>query len=49
MRKFLRSGSDEDVNGNISQYDLGMVLKETMLNLGPTFIKGQKFLSDSKC
>lgn len=41
MRKFLRSGSDEDVNGNISQYDLGMVLKETMLNLGPTFIKGQ--------
>ncbi|CAK7325487.1 unnamed protein product [Dovyalis caffra] len=24
MRKFLRSSSDKDVNGNISQYDLGM-------------------------
>ncbi|XP_024466384.1 uncharacterized protein LOC7458653 isoform X3 [Populus trichocarpa] len=45
MRKFLRSGSDEDVNGNISQYDLGMVLKETMLNLGPTFIKVGQSLS----
>lgn len=41
MRKLLRSSPDEDVNGNISEYDLGMVLKETMLNLGPTFIKGQ--------
>lgn len=45
MRKFLRSSSDEDVNGNISQYDLGMVLKETMLNLGPTFIKVGQSLS----
>lgn len=24
----------------VSEYDFGMVLKETMLSLGPTFIKG---------
>ncbi|KAJ6432842.1 hypothetical protein OIU84_019967 [Salix udensis] len=45
MRKLLRSSPDEDVNGNISEYDLGMVLKETMLNLGPTFIKVGQSLS----
>ncbi|XP_034704591.1 uncharacterized protein slr1919 [Vitis riparia] len=36
---FYRSNMDRDINGNISPYNFGMVLKETMLNLGPTFIK----------
>lgn len=40
---FLRLNSDKDTNGNISQYDFGLALKETMLNLGPTFIKGKFF------
>lgn len=31
-----------DINENISQYNFGMVLKETMLSLGPTFIKGEE-------
>lgn len=39
IRKFYRSSVVTDIDGNISQYDFGMVLKETMLNLGPTFIK----------
>lgn len=42
MRKFLKSNSEKDMDGDISQYDFGMVLKETMLNLGPTFVKGQE-------
>lgn len=25
-----------------SEYNFGLVLKETMLNLGPTFIKGKE-------
>ncbi|EEF29135.1 Ubiquinone biosynthesis protein coq-8, putative [Ricinus communis] len=45
MRKFLQPNSDRDVNGNISQYNFGVVLKETMLNLGPTFIKVGQSLS----
>ncbi|XP_030451070.1 uncharacterized protein LOC115673125 [Syzygium oleosum] len=42
---FLRLNSDKDTNGNISQYDFGLALKETMLNLGPTFIKVGQSLS----
>lgn len=42
IKKFLRPSSDEGINENVSQYNFGMVLKETMLNLGPTFIKGEK-------
>ncbi|KAJ4828689.1 hypothetical protein Tsubulata_030758 [Turnera subulata] len=45
MRKYLGSGSKKDVDVKISQYNLGMVLKETMLNLGPTFIKVGQSLS----
>lgn len=41
----IGSSSDKDVDGNISQYNFGMVLKETMLNLGPTFIKVGQSLS----
>ncbi|KAK9282959.1 hypothetical protein L1049_011184 [Liquidambar formosana] len=39
ITKFYRSSVVKDIEGNISQHDFGMVLKETMLNLGPTFIK----------
>ncbi|XP_059458455.1 uncharacterized aarF domain-containing protein kinase At1g71810, chloroplastic-like, partial [Corylus avellana] len=39
IRKFLRLSSDKDIDGSVSQYNFGMVLKETMLSLGPTFIK----------
>ncbi|XP_057979562.1 uncharacterized protein LOC131165632 isoform X2 [Malania oleifera] len=35
----------KDINWNISQYNFGMVLKETMLSLGPTFIKVGQSLS----
>lgn len=42
LKKFLRPGSSKDIDENFSQYNFGMVLKETMLSLGPTFIKGQK-------
>ncbi|CAN1237894.1 Uncharacterized protein sll0005 [Linum grandiflorum] len=47
VRKMLGSSpdSDLDMNGNTSQYNFGMVLKETMLNLGPTFIKVGQSLS----
>lgn len=40
FRKFLRLIPEEDVDDASSQYNFGMVLKETLLNLGPTFIKG---------
>lgn len=40
MKKLLRLNADKDVDGSIAQYNFGVVLKETMLNLGPTFIKG---------
>ncbi|KAL9252489.1 hypothetical protein AKJ16_DCAP14447 [Drosera capensis] len=36
---------DGDINGTRYQYDFGVVLKETMLNLGPTFIKVGQSLS----
>lgn len=45
LRKFLRSSGDNDVNGGMSEYNFGVVLKETMLNLGPTFIKVGQSLS----
>ncbi|XP_021832770.1 uncharacterized protein LOC110772624 [Prunus avium] len=45
IKKFLRPSSDEGINENVSQYNFGMVLKETMLNLGPTFIKVGQSLS----
>ncbi|XP_021673562.1 uncharacterized protein LOC110659826 isoform X3 [Hevea brasiliensis] len=45
IKKFLRTSSDKDINGNISQYDFGLVLKEAMLSLGPTFIKVGQSLS----
>lgn len=37
--KLLGRSSDKDTNQSISQYNFGMALKETMLSLGPTFIK----------
>ncbi|KAK6144790.1 hypothetical protein DH2020_021610 [Rehmannia glutinosa] len=36
----ISSAEDEDAGGNVSDHNFGIVLKETMLNLGPTFIKG---------
>ncbi|KDO48429.1 hypothetical protein CISIN_1g0041461mg, partial [Citrus sinensis] len=45
IRKFLRSDLEKDFDGNISQYNFGMILKETVLNLGPTFIKVGQSLS----
>ncbi|CAN1174221.1 Uncharacterized protein sll0005, partial [Linum perenne] len=39
------SDTDLDMNGNTSMYNVGLVLKETMLNLGPTFIKVGQSLS----
>ncbi|WCJ19349.1 Protein kinase superfamily protein [Euphorbia peplus] len=45
MQKSLRPTSEKELNGNISQYEFGLVLKETMLNLGPTFIKVGQSLS----
>ncbi|KAG2723534.1 hypothetical protein I3760_02G173900 [Carya illinoinensis] len=45
IRKFLRLSSYKVIDGDISQYHFGMVLKETMLNLGPAFIKVGQSLS----
>ncbi|OIW12615.1 hypothetical protein TanjilG_04779 [Lupinus angustifolius] len=45
FRKFLRLNPEDDVDEKTSQYNLGMVFKETMLNLGPTFIKVGQSLS----
>ncbi|KAK3023168.1 hypothetical protein RJ639_043477 [Escallonia herrerae] len=39
IRTVYMSNVDNDVDMNISQYKFGIVLKQTMLNLGPTFIK----------
>ncbi|KAK6929208.1 TMEM115/Pdh1/Rbl19 [Dillenia turbinata] len=45
IRIFNRSSTNETTDGNNSQHNFGMVLKETMLNLGPTFIKVGQSLS----
>ncbi|KAI3470454.1 hypothetical protein Pfo_027117 [Paulownia fortunei] len=41
----ISSAADEDARGNVSDHNFGIVLKETMLNLGPTFIKVGQSLS----
>lgn len=38
----MKPNSEEDADVKASQYNFGIVLKETMLSLGPTFIKGNK-------
>ncbi|XWS56451.1 hypothetical protein CRYUN_Cryun09bG0086500 [Craigia yunnanensis] len=39
VKMFLRPCSAKGIDENFSQYNFGIVLKETMLSLGPTFIK----------
>ncbi|CAI9091070.1 OLC1v1025990C1 [Oldenlandia corymbosa var. corymbosa] len=41
----ISSSKDDVTNQDISQYNFGMLLKETMLHLGPTFIKIGQSLS----
>ncbi|XP_052199023.1 uncharacterized protein LOC127806070 isoform X2 [Diospyros lotus] len=45
VRKVYRSNMENNIGGDVAQYNFGMVLKETMLNLGPTFIKVGQSLS----
>lgn len=45
IRKLTNSRTDDDKSMSASQYDFGRVLKDTMLNLGPTFIKVGQSLS----
>ncbi|KAK2404138.1 protein ACTIVITY OF BC1 COMPLEX KINASE 3, chloroplastic [Trifolium repens] len=45
LRKFLPINAEGDVDDKTSEYNFGLVLKETMLNLGPTFIKVGQSLS----
>lgn len=45
IRKLNGSSLDQEAVRNVSQYNFGMVLKETMLDLGPTFIKVGQSLS----
>ncbi|GAB2286797.1 hypothetical protein Dimus_021192 [Dionaea muscipula] len=46
VQRLIKVGSaNEETDANTSQYDFGVVLKETMLNLGPTFIKVGQSLS----
>ncbi|KAK6228173.1 hypothetical protein SCA6_000513 [Theobroma cacao] len=45
IKKSLRPGSAKGIDENFAQYNFGMVLKETMLSLGPTFIKVGQSLS----
>lgn len=42
LRKFLPINAEGDMDDKTSEYNFGLVLKETMLNLGPTFIKGKE-------
>lgn len=37
----ISSTMGKEVDKNILQYNFGMMLKETMINLGPTFIKSK--------
>ncbi|XP_073140890.1 uncharacterized protein [Henckelia pumila] len=41
----MNSAGNEGAGENISKYNFGILLKETMLNLGPTFIKAGQSLS----
>lgn len=45
LRKFLPINAEGDMDDKTSEYNFGLVLKETMLNLGPTFIKVGQSLS----
>ncbi|KAL7228702.1 hypothetical protein ACSBR2_007412 [Camellia fascicularis] len=45
VKKVSRSSMDRNIDGDVTRYDFGLVLKETMLNLGPTFIKVGQSLS----
>ncbi|KAG5557408.1 hypothetical protein RHGRI_007601 [Rhododendron griersonianum] len=45
VKKFYMSSMDKSIGGDVAQYGFGVVLKETMLNLGPTFIKVGQSLS----
>ncbi|XP_057523471.1 uncharacterized protein LOC130803282 isoform X1 [Amaranthus tricolor] len=45
IKRLIKSRTDDDKLTNLSQSDFGRVLKETMLNLGPTFIKVGQSLS----
>ncbi|KAI9124678.1 hypothetical protein K1719_004600 [Acacia pycnantha] len=45
VTKFIKPNPEEDVDVKTSQYNFGTVLKETMLSLGPTFIKVGQSLS----
>lgn len=45
ISKIGKQDLGQGTDWNVSQYNFGMVLKETMLNLGPTFIKVGQSLS----
>ncbi|KAL6980378.1 hypothetical protein U1Q18_022021 [Sarracenia purpurea var. burkii] len=45
IKKFYMSSMDLNIEGDAAQYSFGLVLKETMLNLGPTFVKAGQSLS----
>lgn len=41
----ISSGTEEDARESVSDHNFGILIKETMLNLGPTFIKVGQSLS----
>ncbi|XP_057784582.1 uncharacterized protein LOC131001949 [Salvia miltiorrhiza] len=41
----ISCGAEEDARTSVSDYNFGIILKDTMLNLGPTFIKVGQSLS----